>query len=73
MCNCGNKRQALSRSNSAVEFKYTGNGSLNIRSGQGKQAYHFSTLNRRLMIKAEDVPAVRKFTELVEDRAGGVI
>lgn len=72
MCNCGNKRQVLTRSNNTVAFTYTGNGNLNITGGQGRQVYHFSTRNPKLMIKAEDVPAMRRFAELVEDRVGGV-
>ncbi len=70
MCNCGNKRQALSRSNSAVGFRYTGAGNLNIRGRQGGQVYHFSIRNRKLIIKAEDVPTMRNSTELVEARGG---
>ena len=66
MCNCGNKRQALSRSNNTVAFTYTGTGNLNVTGGQGRQVYHFSTRNRKLMIRVEDVPALRRFTELVE-------
>jgi hypothetical protein len=49
-----------------VKIRYTGNSYLNIRSTISRHVYSFSTANRQLIIRAEDMPILSRFRELVQ-------
>ena len=49
-------------------FRYTGNGTLNVKSASSQRTYHFSQANHEVRVSGDDTAMMRAYPDLIELR-----